>query len=190
MVINEMSYSYVDTAIFNAPGYYILGDEIKFIAKNTWPQFLWVAALINRLQNINGWQQENLNNLCNWSIRVCGAERQLVYLICNLERSLYVPNVCSFFKDTLINLGSTSGSILIRFCLDLRSNIWLGSWTWLIHGFYPIWQWNCGCTIHLLEGWIRDRVWLSRCRDWNWVVPKLLFGILVIAWSNSSFYTS
>lgn len=39
----EMSYGYVDTAIYKAPGYYELkGEELDFIEGNYWPQELWV----------------------------------------------------------------------------------------------------------------------------------------------------
>lgn len=51
-IINEMSYNYIDKAIFNAPGYYILGQEIEFINGNTWPQELWVRALIEKIKKI------------------------------------------------------------------------------------------------------------------------------------------
>lgn len=49
-VINEMSFAYVDTAIFNAPGYY---EKVKnvliFHPGHTWPQELWVKWALQRL---------------------------------------------------------------------------------------------------------------------------------------------
>jgi glutathione synthase/RimK-type ligase-like ATP-grasp enzyme len=43
-VIVEMSYGYVDTALYNAPGYYELDKEnnLNFIDGNYWPQKLWI----------------------------------------------------------------------------------------------------------------------------------------------------
>jgi glutathione synthase/RimK-type ligase-like ATP-grasp enzyme len=48
--INEISYSYVDKAIYNTPGYYYLGENIEFIEDHTWPQALWVKAFIDKIQ--------------------------------------------------------------------------------------------------------------------------------------------
>jgi glutathione synthase/RimK-type ligase-like ATP-grasp enzyme len=57
-LINEISYNYVDDAIYNAPGYYLLGEKIEFIEGHTWPQELWVKSLIDKIQikqsNFNG----------------------------------------------------------------------------------------------------------------------------------------
>lgn len=53
-VIVEMSYGFIDTAVYNAKGYYLMNSEgkvSKFIAGNYWPQELWVE-----------WALENINN--------------------------------------------------------------------------------------------------------------------------------
>lgn len=48
-LINEMSYNYVDHALYNAPGYYRLGRELEFVQEHAWPQSLWVKALYEKL---------------------------------------------------------------------------------------------------------------------------------------------
>ena len=47
-VINEMSYSYIDRAIFNAPGYYekLSDDTIEFRNGHYWPEELWVKWVL------------------------------------------------------------------------------------------------------------------------------------------------
>jgi glutathione synthase/RimK-type ligase-like ATP-grasp enzyme len=49
-VINEMSYAFVDKAVFNANGYYFLDPEnqLAFINRHTWPQELWVDWALQR----------------------------------------------------------------------------------------------------------------------------------------------
>lgn len=48
--ITEISYAYVDTALFNAPGYYeIIGNDLVFRNTHTWPQKLWVEYLLAKL---------------------------------------------------------------------------------------------------------------------------------------------
>jgi len=47
-VIIEMSYGFVDKAFYNASGYYELDEDGRvsnFIARNTWPQELWIKWL-------------------------------------------------------------------------------------------------------------------------------------------------
>jgi glutathione synthase/RimK-type ligase-like ATP-grasp enzyme len=49
-VIVEISYGYVDTAVYNANGYYILDEGCKvveFIEEHIWPQELWVKWVCN-----------------------------------------------------------------------------------------------------------------------------------------------
>lgn len=51
-VINEMSYSYLDRALYNSPGYYIYNkDKITYLSKHVWPQELWVELLIGRINS-------------------------------------------------------------------------------------------------------------------------------------------
>ena len=49
-VVTEMSYSFVDTAVFNAPGHYELDDRagIRFVPGHTWPQEFWVRWALHR----------------------------------------------------------------------------------------------------------------------------------------------
>ena len=50
-VINEISYAYLDTAIFNSKGYYnIWDDKCEFIKGHVWPQELWVEWALNRAE--------------------------------------------------------------------------------------------------------------------------------------------
>lgn len=52
-VINEISYAYVDTACFNANGYYVVEDDkIEFISIHTWPQHLWVEWVFERINSL------------------------------------------------------------------------------------------------------------------------------------------
>jgi len=53
-VIVEISYTYVDKAIYNAPGYYVRNENEKLEYKkgNTWPEQLWVRWLADRLKVI------------------------------------------------------------------------------------------------------------------------------------------
>jgi len=50
MVVLEMSYSYVDSAIHDCSGYYTLqdGGELRFQQKQAWPQELWVEWALER----------------------------------------------------------------------------------------------------------------------------------------------
>ena len=49
-LITEMSYAYLDTAIFNAPGYYELtSNGINFQNIQIWPQSLWIEWLFIQL---------------------------------------------------------------------------------------------------------------------------------------------
>jgi len=50
-LVTEICYAYVDTAIYNAPGYYELQDDEQLIFRNghTWPEQLWVRCLLDRL---------------------------------------------------------------------------------------------------------------------------------------------
>jgi len=60
-VIVEMSYGYVDQAVYNAKGYYILNEQGKvkeFVEGNFWPQELWIKWVIDdsnltEMKNIN-----------------------------------------------------------------------------------------------------------------------------------------
>jgi len=47
-VITEMSYNYVDKALFASPGYYFrkADDELVFISGHIWPQSLWINWLL------------------------------------------------------------------------------------------------------------------------------------------------
>lgn len=54
-LIVEMSYGYVDQAVYNANGYYVLnkkGKIQKFVKGNYWPQELWLDSIISN-NNIN-----------------------------------------------------------------------------------------------------------------------------------------
>jgi glutathione synthase/RimK-type ligase-like ATP-grasp enzyme len=50
-LITEISYTYMDDAIHNAPGYYEYLDNSEFIFRegHTWPQHLWVKWFVQRL---------------------------------------------------------------------------------------------------------------------------------------------
>ena len=47
-VINEMSYNYIDKALFNAPGYYekSINETLSFKNGHYWPQELWIKWLL------------------------------------------------------------------------------------------------------------------------------------------------
>jgi glutathione synthase/RimK-type ligase-like ATP-grasp enzyme len=51
-VITEMSYTYVDSAIHNATGYYrkLENGDLEFITGQFWPQEFWVSWFINRIK--------------------------------------------------------------------------------------------------------------------------------------------
>ena len=53
-VVTEMSYSFVDTAVYDAPGYYELDDHanIRFIPGHTWPQQFWVWWALRRQSGV------------------------------------------------------------------------------------------------------------------------------------------
>ena len=50
-VINEMSYGYVDKAVFNAPGFYTMkeGTAMVFTRRHVWPQDVWVEWVLRRI---------------------------------------------------------------------------------------------------------------------------------------------
>ncbi len=49
----EMSYGYVDSAIYRAPGYYeLVGDVLVFRAGNYWPQEIWIKWGLQRIEAI------------------------------------------------------------------------------------------------------------------------------------------
>ena len=50
-VINEMSYNYVDKALFNAPGHYAKSDDgdLSFYEGHCWPQDLWVKWMLIKI---------------------------------------------------------------------------------------------------------------------------------------------
>lgn len=51
-VIVEMSYGYIDTAVYKSNGYYELIDgELKFNEGNYWPQEIWVRWALTRITN-------------------------------------------------------------------------------------------------------------------------------------------
>jgi hypothetical protein len=47
-VINEMSYSYIDKALYNAPGYYEVSWDgaLTFQDHHTWPEELWIKWIL------------------------------------------------------------------------------------------------------------------------------------------------
>ena len=49
-VINEISYGYLDSAIYKASGYYYLtnGGDLKFQEGHIWPQELWVDWALHK----------------------------------------------------------------------------------------------------------------------------------------------
>lgn len=49
-IINEISYGYLASAIYNTPGYYQLLDDgrLQFVEGHTWPQELWVDWALRR----------------------------------------------------------------------------------------------------------------------------------------------
>ena len=50
-LISEMSYGYLDKAIYNAPGYYVMEDgAMQFNQRHTWPEELWVEWAIQTLE--------------------------------------------------------------------------------------------------------------------------------------------
>lgn len=58
----EMSYGYVDSAIYRAPGYYeLVGNELVFREGNYWPQEIWVKWGLVRIEaNILKTLQKNI----------------------------------------------------------------------------------------------------------------------------------
>jgi len=52
LVFVEMSYGYVDRAVFNAPGYFERGEDerLTFHEGHVWPQQLWVRWLAERMK--------------------------------------------------------------------------------------------------------------------------------------------
>ncbi len=54
-VIVEICYTYVDKAIYNAPGYYERNEigQLSYQKGNTWPQQLWVRWLAERLKKMS-----------------------------------------------------------------------------------------------------------------------------------------
>lgn len=51
-VLTEMSYNYLDKAVYNANGYYTLCQDgsLKFETRHTWPQELWVEWALHRIE--------------------------------------------------------------------------------------------------------------------------------------------
>ena len=51
-VILEMSYTYLDSAVYDCDGHYVLQDdgELKYEKKHTWPQELWVEWALHRAE--------------------------------------------------------------------------------------------------------------------------------------------
>ncbi len=49
--ITEISYGYLDSAIYNAPGYYELkeDDNLEFVNGHFWPQELWIYWMFDRI---------------------------------------------------------------------------------------------------------------------------------------------
>lgn len=55
MVVNEMSYNYLDSALYNTPGYYEFDPEFRFVEGHTWPQELWVKTFYEKIRtSLNG----------------------------------------------------------------------------------------------------------------------------------------
>ena len=53
-VISEMSYAYLDSAIYRAGGYYDLhaDGQLEFVPGHVWPQTLWVAWALDKADRI------------------------------------------------------------------------------------------------------------------------------------------
>jgi hypothetical protein len=50
--VTEVSYGYLDSAIYKAPGYYEMKEngEMEFVSGHFWPQQLWAAWALHRAE--------------------------------------------------------------------------------------------------------------------------------------------